>query len=178
MKKAFVFWFTILLAVFMAMPMQAAQEKKAKDPVVKVGVIDMQKIMRESKAAKNAQAVFRKDLDAKRGVLAAKQQEIRVMEEELKGADPRLADEARRQKAEKLTREIRELKLLTADMEDELKRKDVELTQKIVGEVIRVVNAYAKKENITLIFERSAVVALDQAVDITSTIIQLYDAGK
>ena len=32
-------------------------------------------------AAKNAQAAFRKDLDAKRGILAAEQQEIRVTEE-------------------------------------------------------------------------------------------------
>jgi len=178
MKKGLVFWFTVLLAAFVAMPMQAAQEKKAKDPVVKVGVIDMQRIMRESKAAKNAQALFRKDLDAKGGVLAAKQQEIRVMEEELKAADPRLADEARRQKADKLTREVRDLKLLTADMETELKRRDTELTQKIVADVIRVVKAHAKKENITLVFDRSAVVALDEAVDITGTIIQLYDAGQ
>ena len=100
------------------------------------------------------------------------------MEEELKGADLKLDDDSRRQKTEKMTREIRELKLLTTDMEAELKKKDVELTQNIVGEVIKVVNAYAKKESITLVLERSAVVALDEAVDITNTVIQLYDAGK
>jgi len=178
MKKTWVCLFTVLIAVFMALPAQAAQDKKAKDPVVKVGVIDMKRIMRESKAAKSAQAVFRRDLDAKRAVLVAKQKEIQVMEEELKGADLKLDDDSRRQKTEKMTREIRELKLLTTDMEAELKKKDVELTQNIVGEVIKVVNAYAKKESITLVLERSAVVALDEAVDITNTVIQLYDAGK
>jgi Skp family chaperone for outer membrane proteins len=66
MKKTLVCLFTVLIAVFMALPAQAAQDKKAKDPVVKVGVIDMQRIMRESKAAKAAQDLFRKDLDAKR----------------------------------------------------------------------------------------------------------------
>ena len=178
MKKTWVCLFTVLIAVLMLLPAQAAQDKKAKEPVVKVGVIDMKRIMRESKAAKSAQAVFRRDLDAKRAVLVAKQKEIQVMEEELKGADPKLDDDSRRQKTEKMTREIRELKLLTTDMEAELKKKDVELTQNIVGEVIKVVNAYAKKESITLVLERSAVVALDEAVDITNTVIQLYDAGK
>ena len=61
---------------------------------------------------------------------------------------------------------------------EELKRKDRELTQKIVGEVMKVVTAHAKKENYSLIFERSTVMTADEAVDITDTIIKLYDAGK
>ena len=89
-----------------------------------------------------------------------------------------MTEEDRRHKAEKLAKEVRELKLTSGDMEEELKRKDRELTQKIVGEVMKVINAHVKKENYTLIFERSTVMAADEAVDITDAIIKLYDAGK
>ena len=43
---------------------------------------------------------------------------------------------------------------------------------------MKLVGAHAKKENYTLIFERSMLVAVDESVDITDTVIKLYDAGK
>jgi outer membrane protein len=182
MKKTWVCLFTILIAVLMVLPAQAAPDKKAKDPVpvpvVKIGVIDLQRILRESKAAKSANDIYQKDLSEKRAVLAAKQKEIQAMEEELKDADSKLADDAKREKADKRNRDIRELKLLTTDMETDLKRKDAELAQKVLGEVVKVVNDYIKKENITLVLNRMAVVVLDETLDITNTIIKLYDAGK
>lgn len=182
MKKTWVYLFAVIIAALMVLPAQAASDKKAKDakdPVVKIGVIDMQRILRESKAAKMAVDVYRKDLEEKRGVVAAKQKEIQAMEEELKGADAaKLTDDARREKADKMARDVRELKLLTADMDTDLKRKDAELSQKVFGEVVKLVNDYAKKENITMVVNRMAVVALDETMDITSTIIKLYDAGK
>ena len=180
MKKIGICLFAVLIAVLMALPAQAAQDKKAKDtvPAVKIGVIDLQRVLRESKAAKSANEIYQKDLSEKRAIVAAKNKEIQTMEEELKTADPKSADEALRQKADKRNRDIRELKLLVADMETDLKRKDAELSQKVLGEVIKVVNDYIKKENISVVVNRMAIVALDETSDITDTIIKLYDAGK
>lgn len=176
MKKGLVILTSMLIALVMAAPALAAPPKARGD--IKIGVFDMQKVMRESKTAKAAIAAFRKDLDAKRSTLAAQEKEIRAMEEELKKAGAKMSAEARRQKADKLAKEIREFKLTGGDMEEELKRKDREMTQKIVGEVMKLVGAHAKKENYTLIFERSMLVAVDESVDITDTVIKLYDAGK
>ena len=176
MKKGLVILTSMLIALVLAAPALAAPPKAKGD--IKIGVFDMQKVMRESKAAKSAIAAFRKDLDAKRAVLATQEKEIRAMEEELKTAGAKMSAEERRQKADKLAKEIREFKLTSGDMEEELKRKDRDLTQKIVGEVMKLVGAHAKKENYTLIFERSMLVAVDEDVDITDTVIKLYDAGK
>ena len=180
MKKIGICLFAVLIAMLMVLPAQAAQDKKAKDtvPVGKIGVIDVQRILRESKAAKNANGIYQKDLAEKRAIVAAKNKEIQTMEEELKSADPKSADDALRLKADKRNRDIRELKLLVADMETDLKRKDAELSQTVLGEVIKVVNDYIKKENISVVVNRMAVVALDETTDITDAIIKLYDAGK
>ena len=59
-----------------------------------------------------------------------------------------------------------------------MKKKDAELTRKLIGEVREIVTALSKKENYTLILEKSAVVTSDNAVDITDKIIQLYDGQK
>lgn len=171
MKKGLWLVASVLMVLVMVMPVLAASD-------VKIGVIDIKKILRESKAAKKAQSVFQKDFDAKRAVVAAKEKEIREMEEEFKKTEAKMTPEARQKAAIQLSKDARELKITTGDMQEELKRMDRDMTQKIVGDVMKVVNAYTKKEDYTLILERSSILDLDQAVDITDKIIKLYDAKK
>lgn len=145
---------------------------------VKIGVVDMKKILRESKAAKKAQDVFKKDLEGKRATLVAKQKEIQNMEEQLKKNEAGMTAEARQKAAIQIAKDVRELKLTTGDMDEELKGMDRDLTQKIVNDVMKVVNSYTKKGNYTIILERSNVLDMDQAMDITDAIIKQYDAKK
>lgn len=144
---------------------------------LKIGIIDIQKIMRTSKAAKKAQAVFLKDLEEKRSILTGKEKEIRSMEEELK-SDSSMSPDVRRDKSEKLAKDVKELKRLGADLEEELKKKDVELTQKLMGEIRQLVINLFKKEGYTIILEKSSIVMSDESIDITDKIIKLYDAQK
>lgn len=95
MKKLSV-WAIALVGLVIASPgmaaQQAAKETAAKKEVsIKLGIIDTAKIMKESKAAKNAQTIFLKDLEVKRGILAAKDKEVRLLEEELKSPDTKLS---------------------------------------------------------------------------------------
>ncbi|MDO8721327.1 MAG: OmpH family outer membrane protein [Syntrophales bacterium] len=175
MKKMAVWGAAFMGLMMMVLPVMAAAAPK--DAGIKLGVIDTAKLMRESKAAKKAQAIFLKDLEAKRGILAAKEKEVRQLEEGLKKPETKLSDEARREKTDRLAKEVKELKRLGSDTEEELKKKDAGLTQILIGEIREIVKAFSKKENYTLILERSAVVAADDAIDITDKIILIYD-GK
>ena len=171
-----------LVGLAIALPSPAAPAPKdsavKKDMVIKLGIIDTARIMRESKAAKNAQAIFMKDREAKRDILAAKEKEVRLLDEELKSPDATSSPEERTAKNDKLAKEVKELSRLKSDLEEELKKKDVELTQKLIGELRGIVTTFYKKENYTLILEKNAVVASDDAIDITDKIIQLYDGQK
>lgn len=169
---------SVAIGILIGFMLAALPVWAAKDAPVKIGIIDVQKILRESKAARNAQAVFVKDMEAKRAQLIAKEKEIQALDEELKNANARLSDESRKEKAERLAREVKEFRRLDADMGEELKKKDVELTQKLLGEVRRIVQSFAKSEKYTLILEKNAVAASDDAIDVTDRIIKLYDAGK
>ena len=148
----------------------------AKD--VKIGVIDTQKIMRESKAAKKAGAAFLKDVEAKRAVYTSKEKEVQTLRSKLQKSSKKMSESARKQKGEKLQKEIKELKRLRTDLEEELKKKDVELGRKIRKEILGVVKAYMKKNDFTVILEKRSVVAADDAIDISDKIIKLYDATR
>ena len=145
---------------------------------VKIGVIDIQRIMKESRAAKNARAVLLKDVEQKRKMLNDKQNEVQAIEEELKAKGKDMTPQARKEKTDNLADEIKELKRLKSDLEEELKKKERELTRRLLIEIRTIVVEYRKKEKFTIILEKRSVVASDEAIDITDKILQLYDVVK
>jgi outer membrane protein len=148
----------------------------AADTSVKIGIIDVQKILRESKAAKKAKSVFMKEVEQRRAQLISKDKEIKELDQELKNQDAKLSSEMRQAKAEKLAREVKELRRLDADLTEELKKKDVALTQKLLGEIRQIAQTFLKNMKYTLILEKNAVIAFDDTIDVTDKIIRLYDA--
>ncbi len=162
--------FCLLLAgllTFAPAPLVAAP----KEGPLKIGIIDTQKLIREAKAAKSARAAFQKELDAKRAILEAKGKEVRTIEEQLKKAPSAKL-------REDLAKEAKEFSRLKSDLEEELKKKDVALAQKIMGELRQIVLSFSKSEGYALILEKSAVVASSEAIDITDKILKIYDEKK
>ena len=58
------------------------------------------------------------------------------------------------------------------------KKKDAFLTRKVIREIKKIVQTYTKEKKYTVVMEKKAVVAFDDAVDITDEIIKQYDAEK
>mgnify|MGYP001317758665 FL=1 len=174
--KRLLFW-TAMLAVYLAaFPAWAAAAPK--EPVLKIGVIDTGRIMRESKAAKSAQVLFQKELEAKRAILSAKDKEIRLLDAELKSPDAKLTADARKAKSDKLAQEVKEFKRMQSDLDEELKKKDAELTRKLIDEIRQVIRTLVKDEGFTLILEKNSLIHADDAINITDKVIKLYDSQK
>jgi outer membrane protein len=143
---------------------------------LKIGVINMQRILTESKTAKKYSSVFFKDWERKKAVLAAKEKEIRRLDEEIKNPGARITASALKEKTGALNRQMNEIKQLREEMEEELRKKDIELSRKIFADLKKVLVAFSKTEGYTLILEKNSTVLSDEAVDITDQLIKLYDA--
>jgi len=145
---------------------------------VKIGIIDTQKIMRDSRAAKDARGIFLMDLEKKRAELRENQIEIQQKEKALREKQKEMPAETFRAERDKLARDVKELRRLKNDMEEELKKKDASLTREILQEVVEIVRRYTTQKKYTVVLEKKAVVAFDDAADITDDIIKMYDAEK
>lgn len=165
----------LLAALVMAVPGWAAEQR---DGNGKIGVIDIQRIMRDSKVVKKMRETFQKEVQAKKEILVAKEKEVKLLEEEMRGAASKQPPEAVKQKNEKLVKEAKELTRLRDDMTEELKRKNNELTRKVIGEIVAIAQNLAQKEHYAVILEKNAVVAAHASVDITDKMTALYDAGS
>ena len=171
MKKScsFVCWFGIMFFVF------AASAGAVK---LKIGIIDTQSVIKNSKVAQDVRKGFMINLEAKRAVLRAKQEGIRAAEQELRVQGSSISSTELKEKRENLAQEVKELRRLRTDIEEELKKKDVELTRQLLKEVKQVVDKLAKEKKYTLILEKRSVVFSDAAVDITNEIIKRFDKEK
>ncbi|MDB9823169.1 OmpH family outer membrane protein [Deltaproteobacteria bacterium] len=143
---------------------------------IKIGIIDTQKIMTQSKAAQDARAIFLKEVEENRNRLLAKQNEAQALQDELNNSRQEMTSSVLSEKAEKLTQEVKELNRMKNDLEEDLNSRETSLSQELLNEIGAVVVEYSKQENFTLILEKSAVVTSDDSVDITDQIIRLYDA--
>lgn len=166
----------LLLPLFTA---SAAQKDQAGiiGPV-KIGIVDIQRILRESKAAKAARASFERELEEKRTQVMNKEKVIRNLEEEINKLDPKKEETRRNEKIKALRQAQRELTYLKQDADEELRRRDMELSRKLFEEIASIVRDYARSERYTVIFERSAIVTANEAIDITERIIKIYDSRK
>ena len=171
-------WMASVLIMMLALPAWAAPKAAAgAGGAMKVGMVDMQKILRESKNSLKVRTAFMQDVEKKQAAIAAKEGEVRKLEEEFNRLEPGAMD-ARKKKGDQIKHEMRELQYLREDAEGELKRKEMEITQKVIGEIMQVVRSYARGERFTIILDRMAVITAEESIDITDRILKLYDAQK
>ena len=174
---------TFVMAVPAAMAAKPAKDasgggKGAQIGSMKIGIIDMQRILRESKTAAQIRSTFQKELAAKDADVVAKAKALQKLEEELNRLDANTPDETKRQKVDQFKHASRELTNLRQDLQEEAKRKDLETAQKLFNEIMAVVRNFAMRERYSIIMERSTIVTAEESVDISEKIIKLFDAQK
>jgi outer membrane protein len=144
----------------------------------KIGVIDTKRVLKESKAAQEARTAIMQDLREKQTLYRDKEKEIlRMRETYTRDKDNLTTDEAKERQAD-LAKGIKELSRLKSDLEEELNRKNRDLTRDILQEIVQVVKELRKDEKYTLILEKGSTVAWDEEIDITEEIIERYDKLK
>lgn len=145
---------------------------------IKIGVIDTQRIMAESKAGIATRTLFQKEVQEHNNRLQAKQKEIQALQEELNAKGKEMTAMALAEKQEKFSNTLKELTRMKNDITEDLETRDNELSQKILNAIRELVVQYSQKEKFTMILDKNSLVSYDSTVDITDKIIQLYDAAQ
>lgn len=146
---------------------------------LKIAVIDVNKILNESKAGKEA----RKKMEARYEELKQKIEkangEARAMKEELDKQKILLGKEKVKEKEEALAAKVGELRQLTQQSEQEMQNRQKELTREVLKLVEGKIDKVVAEEKIDLLLDRSSgVVHADSALDITGKVLSRVDQEK
>jgi outer membrane protein len=145
----------------------------------KIGFVDLQRVLLESKKGKEALAKLQTDKDAKQREIDAQQKKIRQMEEDLEKQRSVLSETARRDRDKAIQNARRDLRRTVDDLNREFGDRERDLRERLVREVSAAVRDYAKKNGYVLIMEMRAggVMYGNEDADLSEEIIAAYNAG-
>ena len=144
----------------------------------KIGIIDLQAVIGNSKAGKAAKAAFEAEFKQKQQIIESKSSQLASLQKELDQSGAVMNDLTRKQKADQLAQLSKELQRSRDDFRDELQRRDYELLEKILKDLDGILQSIGTSEGYTIIIEKTegGVIYSIPSIDLTQKVIQAYDA--
>jgi outer membrane protein len=143
---------------------------------IKIGFIDIQRIIAESQAGKKAKDRFQAQVKKAEADVQKERQDLERLKGDLDKKGPLLKEEERRNLEADFQKRSVSLQRTMGDYQQDLQRKNNEMMAEILKELEQVVTEIGKAEKFTLILERSQILYSDQATDITSRVIEVYNS--
>jgi outer membrane protein len=142
----------------------------------KIGVVDLRRVVTGSKKGKSTFSAVESQFGPRSKALETKKQQLEVMEQDFIKNAAVMNEASRKQKAEQIDRMKKDFTRSLEDFQYELKKKDYELTQQIMGEIEGILKSIGQSGGYTMIIDSSVLIYYSQATDITNQVIQAYDA--
>jgi outer membrane protein len=144
---------------------------------VKVGVVDLQKLQKNSKAFQKASISVKKKFDDMQQQLNDERTALAKLEDEFKKQSMMLSLDAQEDKKRELDKKQRHFKFMYDDFTQEMKDTEMDTMKKIMKELEKIVEKIGEKEGYTIILERRTVGLLyfNNTIDITDRVTDAYD---
>jgi outer membrane protein len=145
----------------------------------KVGYINLQRLVNESKMGKEAKADILKMRQTKQAALNKKLSDINKLRDFINQKGDKLPARERRDKVELLQKMYKEYQRLVADAKEDITREDRQLVAIILEKANDILKKVAKKKKYTIILkDPKAIGYLDPDVDITDLVLKELNKKK
>lgn len=148
--------------------------------VVKIGVVDLQQVINRSQKGKAAKEMLRKKFERMRQELDMRRSEIEKSKTELEAQRSVLDPQVLYDKQKTLKRKMRDFDDQFRDMQDVMKREEMQSTVPILKGIRDVISKIGKEQGYTIIIEgvKSLILYAPEGIKITEEVIRKYDAAK
>lgn len=162
-----ILWMVSLLSLLLTAQVFAAD--------IKIGVIDFQRVLRESKSGKAAKAEIEKKGKGVESSLVSRGKALEAEKKKLETEAMVMNAEARETKSREFKIKVMDFQALQKKSADDFKEYEVQVIRKVQKDVFNLVETIGKKGNYTLILEKSAALYNPNGIDITDELIKMYD---
>jgi len=144
---------------------------------VKIGVVDLQKFQKNSKAFQKASLGVKKKFDDMQQKLNEERNTLAKLDEEFKKQSMMLSLDAQEDKKRELEKKQRHFKFMYDDFSQEMKDTEMDAIKKVMKELEKIVEKMGEKEGYTIILEKRTLGLLyfNNAVDLTDRVTEAYD---
>jgi outer membrane protein len=146
---------------------------------VKIGSVDIQKILLSSEAGKEAKEQLAVRAKKYEGEKNSREAELKKLKAELEKQNVLLSESARSAKEKDYQQKLKEYQRFLKDAQDDLRTRNDELTNKIVMSMVKIIQDYGRNNGYTMIFVKNdGMVYLDEKADLTDEILKQLNASK
>ncbi|HEX9444116.1 MAG TPA: OmpH family outer membrane protein [Candidatus Binatia bacterium] len=142
---------------------------------VKIGLIDIQRAINESQPGKTAKERLQAQVKKAEADMNRERQDIEKGKADFDKKGPLLKEDDRRKMEGELQKRIVNYQRNSRDVQEELGLRQREAEAAILKDLEGVVAEIGKNEKFTFILEKSQLLYSDQAIDITTKVIELYN---
>lgn len=167
MKKRTFMMIALLLCAVVSAPLRAGIATAA--DVGKIGYVDLRVALNESEAGKKAKIELESLIKTRQAAIDEKGKSIEKLKGELEKQTSVLSADARKSKDEEIERMVRDYQRLVQDAQNDVKKKETELTGGILKELRQVVDKIGQDEGYSLILENVEGIILFSRKDLDIT---------
>ena len=173
MKKAFVFIVCSVLGVAFSSPVGAT------DPL-KIGYVDMQRALNQCEAGQEAKKLMTTEVEKMQKNLMGKQKEVEKLKDDLEKRGSVMNENVRRDKERDYQAKVRDLQRIQRDFEEDLRRKDREITDKVLLDLAKIIKKIGEDGKYTMILERNqpTIIYISGALELTDEVIKIADQNQ
>jgi outer membrane protein len=144
---------------------------------VKIGFINVREIIQTSNAGKKAGEELKRVAEKRQSEISSAEKELKALKEDLDKKKSVMTPTARREKETNYQKKLRDYQLLVNDANEDLQKRDQEIFQKLMPEILKVLRTIAEKEKYTLIIDVATqpVPYFDKTLDISKKVIEEYN---
>jgi outer membrane protein len=163
-----------MLALFFALASSAFAADEAK-----LGSVDVQKILMLSDAGKEARGKLETKAKKIESEKNSREVELNKLKTELEKQGALLSEKERSVKEKAYEQRLQEYQQFFNKAKEDFQAEDTELTKRIAGNIIKIVQDYGRKKGYLFIFVKNdSMIYLDEKVDLTDEILQAIHASE
>src|SRR6187399_1119471 len=144
---------------------------------MRVGVVDTQRAVMETEDGLRMQATLKKLFDSRQRELDKKQEDLQKERDDIDKQRDVLSKVALAKRMAKWQREMVQLQQVFVDYNEELQKKQGELTQPIFQKAMGIIRRLATQDGFDVIVDKQAVPYSRSDLDVTDRVITLFNQG-
>jgi len=148
------------------------------DEGLRVGVIDVRKVLIETKPGQQYRVELEKMVKERRDKLGKDEAVIKSLQEKFEKDKLVLSDQQKEQKKKEIDDKIVTYQKAAQEADQEVKKRDHEILDKASAAVNEIVAQIAKQEKLAMVVERNQtlILWLNEPIDITERVAKAYEA--
>jgi outer membrane protein len=142
---------------------------------MKIGYVDMQRALNQCEAGQEAKKLITSEVEKMQKNLVAKQKEVEKLKEDLEKRGSVMNESVRRDKERDYQAKFRDLQRIQRDFEEDLRRKDREVTDRVLLDLAKIIKKIGEDGKYTMILEKNqpTIIYISGALELTDEVIKI-----